>query len=283
MNASHLGEKIKKIRKMRGLTQAELVGDTVTRNMLSNVENGKALPSLDTLVHIADRLSVSVSYLISDEDDFVFYEKKSKIAQIYRAFSAKNYPACISLINSIGEKDNELYYLLSVSHLSQGKKELAHGSLLKAQKNLEAAKEYSSKTVIDTEHLEAQLTMYLAIAQNIQSPLFEFDVQKYVGFISGSVDFEFYKYLTQDFSYSFENPVFSLHLESKKLMHERNYTEAIKRLLNASELTKKEDFNAFVIFGIYTDLEYCYKQLYDYEKAYLYSTKRMTLLESFKN
>ena len=101
--------------------------------------------------------------------------------------------------------------------------------------------------------------------------------------VSGSVDFEFYKYLTQDFSYSFENPVFSLHLESKKLMHERNYTEAIKRLLNASELSKKEDFNAFVIFGIYTDLEYCYKQLYDYEKAYLYSTKRMTLLESFKN
>ncbi len=283
MNNKFLGEKIKKIRKMRGLTQAELVGDTVTRNMLSSIENGKASPSLDTLMCIADRLSVSVSYLISEEDDLVFYEKKSKISQIYRAYSAKNYTACINLINSISEKDNELYYLLCVSHLLQGKKELAHGSLSKAQKSLEAAKEYSSKTAIDTEHLESQLSMYLAIAKNVQSPLLEFDVQKYVGFLSGSVDFEFFKYLTQDISYSFENPVFSLHLESKKLMQERNYNEAIKRLLNASELSKKDDFNAFVIFGIYTDLEYCYKQLYNFEKAYLYSTKRMTLLESFKD
>ena len=65
-------------------------------------------------------------------------------------------------------------------------------------------------------------------------------------------------------------------------MQERNYTEAIKRLLNASEISKKDDFNSYVIFGIYTDLEYCYKQLYNFEKAYLYSTKRMTLLENFK-
>ena len=84
MNTNLLGEKIKKLRKMRGLTQAELVGDTVTRNMLSSIENGKASPSLETLMNIADRLSVSVSYLISEEDDFVFYEKKKKISQILK-------------------------------------------------------------------------------------------------------------------------------------------------------------------------------------------------------
>lgn len=282
MNTNLLGEKIKKLRKMRGLTQAELVGNTVTRNMLSNIENGKASPSLDTLISIANRLSVSVSYLISEDDDLVFYEKKRKIPQIYRAYSAKNYPACINLINTIDEKDNELYYLLAASHLGLGKKEIAHGSLVKATKNLEAAIEYSVKTAIETEHLDAQASMYLSIAKNIQSPLLEFDSQKYVGLLVNSVDYEFFKYLTLDFSYSFENAVFSLHLESKKLMQETNYNEAIKRLLNASELSKKEDFNAFVIFGIYTDLEYCYKQLYNFEKAYLYSTKRMTLLESFK-
>ena len=282
MNTNLLGEKIKKLRKTRGLTQSELVGDTVTRNMLSSIENGKASPSLETLIKIADRLSVSVSYLISEEDDFVFYEKKRKISQIYRAYSARNYPACINLINSIEDKDNELHYLLAASHLELGKKEVAHGSLVKASKDLEAALEYSAQTLISTEHLEAQASMYLSIAKNVQSPLLEFDSQKYVGFLVNAVDYEFFKYLTLDFSYSFENAVFSLHLESKKLMQERNYNEAIKRLLNATEISKKEDFNAFVIFGIYTDLEYCYKQLYNFEKAYLYSTKRMTLLESFK-
>ena len=279
----NIGEKIKNIRCAKMMTQQELAGEFITRNMLSSIENGKASPSLETLMNIADRLSVSVSYLISEEDDFVFYEKKKKISQIYRAYSAKNYPASINLINSIEEKDNELYYLLAASHLELGKKEVAHGSLVKASKNLEEAMEYSSKTAISTEHLEAQAAMYLSIAKNVQSPLLEFDSQKYVGLLICSVDYEFFKYLTLDFSYSFENAVFSLHLESKKLMQERNYTEAVKRLLNASELSKKEDFNAFVIFGIYTDLEYCYKQLYNFEKAYLYSTKRITLLESFKN
>ena len=70
--------------------------------------------------------------------------------------------------------------------------------------------------------------------------------------------------------------------KAKKLIKERNYQEAIPLLLNAIDLTKNESYNAFIIFGIYTDIEHCYKQLYDYEKAYLYSTKRMTLLENFK-
>jgi tetratricopeptide (TPR) repeat protein len=72
-------------------------------------------------------------------------------------------------------------------------------------------------------------------------------------------------------------------MEAKVLIKERNYLEATKRLLNAVELSKNESYNAFVVFSLYSDLEYCYKQLYNYEKAYLYSSKRMTLLESFKN
>lgn len=285
MNKKLLGEKIKRLRTARGLTQAELAGASITRNMLSNIENGKALPSLDTLDYIANNLSVSSSYLISDDNDYVFFEKKALISRIYRAYSAKNYPACINLIKSIDENgiDNELSYLLASSYLFLGKRHINHGSLVKAMEALENSEKYSNKTVIETEHLKAQIQMYKSIAKNVQSPLLEFDARKYSESLIESVDFEFYKYLTQDFAYSFENAVYSLHLEAKKLMQERNYHEAIKRLLNASEFSKKEDFNSFVIFCIYTDLEYCYKQLYNFEKAYLYSTKRITLLESFKS
>ena len=282
MNAKILGEKIQKLRKERGLTQSTLAGKAITRNMLSSIENGKALPSLDTLKYIADTLSVSPSYLISEEDDILFYEKKELISQIYRAYAAKNYTACINLINSLTDKDNELLFLLASSYLYLGKIHINHGSLLKALECLDYAYKFSSETVIETEHLNAQILLYQSIAKNVQSPLLEFDTQKYSASLLNSVDFEFFKYLTLDYSYAFENAVLSLHLEAKKLMLERNYNEAIKRLLNASELSKKEDFKAFVIFGIYTDLEYCYKQLYNFEKAYLYSTKRITLLESFK-
>ena len=37
---SHIGERIRAIRQRKGITQAELVGDSVTRNMLSRIENG---------------------------------------------------------------------------------------------------------------------------------------------------------------------------------------------------------------------------------------------------
>ena len=278
-----LGKKIKNIRKIRKLTQTELTGTKVTRNMLSRIENGAANPSLDTLEYLADGLGVSVSYLLSEDDDLLFYEKKEKITQIYKAYDAKNYAACISLINSMSGMDDELNYILSVSYLEYGKTMVKRGSLTTAIKYLELSAKHCSLTVIDTQHLEAQIPIYTSIAKNIQSPLLEFDAQKYTNSLVNSVDYEFFKYLTLDFSYAYETSIYALHMEAKNQMKDRNYLEATKILLGAAELSKKEDFNAFVIFSIYTDLEYCYKQLYNYEKAYLYSSKRMTLLEGFKS
>ena len=122
-----LGEKIKKIRKKRKLTQAQLAGDKVTRNMLSRIENGAANPSLDTLEYIAEGLGVSVSYLLSETDDLLFYEKKELISQIYRAYEAKNYSACIKLISSLSGRDNELNYILSISDLELAKSMVRQG------------------------------------------------------------------------------------------------------------------------------------------------------------
>jgi len=280
---SKLGEKIKKIRKLRGLTQASIADGKITRNMLSCIENGTANPSLDTLYYIADKLSVPAEFLVSNDDTPAFYEKKELTDKIYRAYNAKNYTACITLIKTLSDTDDELNYLLSHSYLELGKQSVAHGSLIKALGYLELADEHTHKTRIQTHHLEAQIAMYVSIARNIQSPLLEFDAMKYVTSLADSVEYEFFKYLTIDSSYAFETPTFSLHMEAKALIKERNYLEATKRLLNAVELSKNEAYNAFVVFSLYTDLEYCYKQLYNYEKAYLYSSKRMTLLESFKS
>ena len=51
------------------MTQKELSEGIVTRNMLSRIENGEALPSLSTVSALAARLSVPVGYLIDDLDD----------------------------------------------------------------------------------------------------------------------------------------------------------------------------------------------------------------------
>ena len=41
-----LGEKIKQARQEAGLSQRQLCGDAITRNMLSQIENGSARPSM---------------------------------------------------------------------------------------------------------------------------------------------------------------------------------------------------------------------------------------------
>ena len=61
-----LGEKIKQARLEAGLSQRQLCGETVTRNMLSQIENGAARPSMATLSYFAARLGKPVSYFLDE-------------------------------------------------------------------------------------------------------------------------------------------------------------------------------------------------------------------------
>lgn len=61
-----LGERIKKLRKEKKLTQTEVVGERLSKGMLSLIENGKAQPSMESLCFIAKQLNVDVSYLLDD-------------------------------------------------------------------------------------------------------------------------------------------------------------------------------------------------------------------------
>ena len=61
---SQLGQRIKERRKKLGMTQAQLCGDYMTRNMLSRIETGDANPSLDTLMFISRKLKMPPSYFL---------------------------------------------------------------------------------------------------------------------------------------------------------------------------------------------------------------------------
>ena len=56
-----LGEKLRLARQEAGLSQRQLCGDVITRNMLSQIENGSAKPSMETLRYSAsaDRSSAA--------------------------------------------------------------------------------------------------------------------------------------------------------------------------------------------------------------------------------
>ncbi|MED3037475.1 helix-turn-helix transcriptional regulator [Bacillus tropicus] len=63
-----LGEKIKALRKEKKLTQTELAGSEMTKSMLSQIENGKATPSMKTLQYIAEKLECETSFLLEEDD-----------------------------------------------------------------------------------------------------------------------------------------------------------------------------------------------------------------------
>lgn len=69
MNSIELGKRIKEARIAKKMTQSEVVGSFITRNMLSQIESGTANPSIKTLEYLAGVLGLPVMYLVNDEDE----------------------------------------------------------------------------------------------------------------------------------------------------------------------------------------------------------------------
>jgi transcriptional regulator with XRE-family HTH domain len=67
MNLKELGRRLREVRLMRKMTQAEVTNGHITRNMLSQIESGVATPSIKTLEYLCNRLGVSVRDILGDE------------------------------------------------------------------------------------------------------------------------------------------------------------------------------------------------------------------------
>lgn len=62
-----LGQKIRQARLDAGLSQRQLCGEEITRNMLSLIEHGAAHPSMKTLAYLARKLGKPISYFLEED------------------------------------------------------------------------------------------------------------------------------------------------------------------------------------------------------------------------
>ena len=69
MDSKLLGQRIKEARLAKKMTQAEVVGSFITRNMLSQIESGNAVPSMKTLTYLAKVLELPPSVLLPDTSE----------------------------------------------------------------------------------------------------------------------------------------------------------------------------------------------------------------------
>lgn len=68
MERAELGKIIKDARLAKKMTQSEVVGNFITRNMLSQIESGVAVPSIKTLEYLSKKLDISIQMLSSGQN-----------------------------------------------------------------------------------------------------------------------------------------------------------------------------------------------------------------------
>ena len=99
-----IGQKIKAARLEAGLSQRQLCGETITRNMLSLIESGRARPSMDTLRYLAGQLEKPVSYFLEEQ---AVSPEREEMRQVRLALARQ----CVEVLNDAAGKD-ESWYLL---------------------------------------------------------------------------------------------------------------------------------------------------------------------------
>ena len=280
----NIGSKIKNIRIQKGITQSELAQNAITRNMLSQIESGKANPSLSTLIHIAKVLNVPIEYLISEDEDVFPYKKKAAIAKLRKEFANGRYHGCITIYEKeLNDTDDEIALLLSYAYIECAKKSLFNGNLDTSNEYTKKAISFCQNTIYPTHDIEAIAALIGAISENVQSPKLEFDSDLFLKNVNDAVFIDMYSYLMEDKTHKFFNKTLYEHLRAKELMRSFYYQNALEIMSKIEENKSALNVDATVLFNIYRDMEYCCKELRDYEGAYKYSSKRIALLAAFKS
>lgn len=264
-----LGEKIRSARLNAGMTQEELAGDFITRNMLSQIENGLAMPSLQTALYIADRLGVDAGILFSERDNKEAYFLTRKLPSLKTLFEDGDYDKCIDLCSDEAESCDEACFLLAECYIKKAYDNFYKGKLRQALKYGELALKLSSKSVYSSDGIKLKNEMLEAVVSSLTPYL------KQTRFKA-----EERKYLIERFNNTSSKRAIIHELnKAKSYSEEGMYTEAVDVLKG---LLKEKDLGVPFEYAVYNEYEICCRELKDYENAYKYSNLAKKLLDEMQ-
>ena len=291
----NIGERIRELRISKLMTQADLAGDHITRNMLSCIENGSANPSLSTIIYIAGRLGVPAGFLLAEQGDEMAYRKMSNLSNIKKAYTTGDVQSCRSLcLSGCPEPDDEISLLLANCDAEIAAEEFWCGRLRSSCRFFDEALNYAEKTIYSTDAIEAEIRVYFRFMERISHTLYSdlMDEEKVLGVKSNSIiskyldaldaldrgDTSVADALIEELAQSGENSFFEAHLQSKQLIVQKNYKQAQKALQHLLH-DSSTPLNKIELYTVLGDLEICCRENEDYKNAYRFASEKVELVE----
>ena len=294
-----IGKKIKKLRTEKLMTQSELTGGEITRNMLSRIENGAALPSLGTVVYLAKKLGVPAGYLLSEGDEEFIYNKLSVTKNIRRAYTDKNFELCRDIcLSSFDEFDDELELILTDCCIGVAEESMRSGQLHKACRFLDEAILHSQNTMFDTTTQKNSIAIMFGLLKDMSPALDSNEADMAISedlfhpaifgnifckYITVILDVEHYRLFTDDLSkhpemaLTDDDMLFVLHLKARKQIYDGDYKSALvtlRSVIDAETVPQR-----LLLYMACADMEICCRETDDYRGAYEFSQNKLEILE----
>lgn len=292
MHASSLGQKVKEARLAKQMTQKDLAGDFITRNMLSQIENDSATPSIKTIEHIAMMLQKPISYFMDQTQSHV---ESGLIEELLTGYEQKGYIECIEKI----EVHFDLFpragsnNLLRNIYMNCCMKAAAQykdiGEYEKSKLIYEKVLKYESDLIFESDvvlynvysHL-AEVSSYLETveeskafddkAKNIVNKMLASRVIQgiYISFVEGNYDEVIRRISSLEIIELDEyNKGRYYMMIGSAYYYKEDYHRAIKFLEHAIDYYKDKPYNS-VLELIYDELSKSYSHLEQYKEAYEY-------------
>ncbi len=285
----NIGKKIKELRTSKLMTQSELAGSEITRNMLSRIENGAAQPSLDTLVYLANRLKVSPGFLLAESDDERVYLKHNEIHGIKTAYLTGDYRICRDMcLNSSITDDDEIQMILAECNQAIAVEEFFVGNLRTACEYFDMALRACAATVYNTDYIVSVCAVYFKYMREISATLSSNFIDETDAPVYSAMRDTFCMYATEFMaSRSGEqrrsgapcalSEVYGLHINAIKHIQDCDYESGYECLHKI--LISETRIPAPMMYFVFCDLEVCCKELSDFKGAYEYSNNKLELLQ----
>ena len=286
------GERIKSERLRANMTQSALAGDRISRNMLSMIESGGALPSLETLEYISNKLDVPAGvFLAGTEQERALYDKIDAVARAKALFAEGRYKDCADVCRSV-PFDDELTYILAEASLADASDDMKRFMLASAAARLSEARAAASRCSYIKEDFSGTLDAYEAFiafaASDIDRdelsrlakspsriPCGKFIFLTVLSYLE-SGDFDGAEMTVRSAPYLVTDEM--KYYKAKCLAKDFKFSKAIELFTSIED---SPSLGFITKYRIAADIEACYENKRDFESAYKYATKKHHILELF--